>query len=415
MQKVLFIGLVWPEPTSSAAGVRILQLIQLFQRAGQEVVFVSAASKSAHSFPLAAHGVREEAVLLNDDSFDTFVRELQPDTVVFDRFITEEQFGWRVREACPSALTILDTEDLHFLRAARQEAAKKQTPINYYNETTKRELASIYRSDLSLMISQVEVDLLTNEFNIPAGQLYYIPFLEESLTDEQVQAWKSFAERKDLMFIGNFLHEPNWHTVQVLKTKLWPLLKDRLPGVQLHIYGAYATQKVQQLHQPKDRFFIMGRAEDARETMSNYRLLVAPIQFGAGAKGKLIDAMQSGTPSVTSSIGAESMTRGEAWNGFIEDDLSAFAEKVVLLYKDAEAWALAQAAGRNIIRANYDRASFEAPFLAQLDEMRAELPVLRQRNIVGEILRTQQFNSSKYMSLWIAEKAKNLVAQPKAE
>src|SRR5690606_26132421 len=122
MQRVLFIGLVWPEPSSSAAGWRILQLLQVFAQAGYAVTFASAASKSAYSYPLEEENVNTQQIVLNDSSFNDFIGILQPDVIVFDRFISEEQFGWRVREQCPDALSILDTEDLHFLRSARQHA-----------------------------------------------------------------------------------------------------------------------------------------------------------------------------------------------------------------------------------------------------------------------------------------------------
>ena len=136
-RKVLFIGLVWPEPTSSAAGTRIIQLIQLFLANGDEVHFASAASKSDFSFELTTLGVIEHQIKLNDSSFNDWLKELNPFIVVFDRFMIEEQYGWRVQQECPNTLRILDTEDLHFLRHARQQAHKLKTEVDHYNEVTK--------------------------------------------------------------------------------------------------------------------------------------------------------------------------------------------------------------------------------------------------------------------------------------
>ncbi|ULT28646.1 hypothetical protein KUH03_20385 [Sphingobacterium sp. E70] len=97
--------------------------------------------------------------------------------------------------------------------------------------------------------------ILTEVFRISPDILYYLPFLENEITATDINAWKPFEERKDLLFIGNFIHEPNWHTVQYLKTTVWPILRKMLPKVELHIYGAYPTQKVLQLHNP-ERIFI---------------------------------------------------------------------------------------------------------------------------------------------------------------
>ncbi|RZK83270.1 MAG: glycosyltransferase, partial [Pedobacter sp.] len=117
-RKVLFIGLVWPEPTSSAAGTRIVQLVNLFLANGNEVHFASAALKGEFSFDLVSIGVINHDIKLNDSSFNHWIAVLNPAVVVFDRFMVEEQYGWRVQQECPNAVLILDTEDLHFLRHA---------------------------------------------------------------------------------------------------------------------------------------------------------------------------------------------------------------------------------------------------------------------------------------------------------
>ena len=404
--KILLIGLVWPEPTSSAAGWRILQLIKLFSKL-YEVHFASAAQKSEFSYPLNTLGVTEKKIKLNDTSFDEYIQELQPDVVLFDRFMVEEQYGWRVAEHCPKALRILDTEDLHFVRLARQEAYKKKQEVDLYTTTAKREIASILRSDISLIISETEMDLLQQEFAVAANRLFYLPFQEESLTAFHQQSVKSFSERKHFMFIGNFIHEPNFKTVEVLKKEIWPILRKQLPEAELHIYGAYATQKVLQLHNPKERFFIKGRAADARQTIEQYRLLIAPIPFGAGAKGKFVDAMYAGTPSVTTAVGAEAMSKMGRWNGFVEDDLSLFIEKAETLYKDSELWYKAQNEGFSIFNEEYANQSYSQQLLEWIASHVKHVETLRSKNFIGQILLENQLNATKYMSLWIEQKNKS--------
>ncbi|RZJ40305.1 MAG: glycosyltransferase, partial [Chryseobacterium sp.] len=266
-KKLLIIGLVWPEPTSSAAGTRMIQLINLFLRKGYQITFASAASKSDFSYGFSDTGVTEQEIKLNDESFNAFLKTLNPSIVMFDRFMVEEQYGWRVQQECPDAIRILDTEDLHFLRSARQQSDKKQTEIDLFSDTAKRELASIFRCDLSLMISEVEMKILGETFRIDSALLYYLPFLENEITTDIVKNWITYEDRADFVFIGNFLHEPNWNTVQVLKTKIWPALRKKLAGVNLNIYGSYATQKVLQLNNKNEKFFIRGRAINAQQTI----------------------------------------------------------------------------------------------------------------------------------------------------
>lgn len=402
--KILFIGLVWPEPTSSAAGWRILHLVKCFSKIG-EVFFASAAMKSIHSANLSSLGVQEKSIFLNDSSFDDFVKNLLPDIVVFDRFMVEEQYGWRIAEYCPNALRILDTEDLHFVRLARQEAYKKNSEVDYYSPTAKRELASIFRSDLSLIISKAEMQLLQDQFNIPAEKLFYIPFQEESLNEDYIDNLPSFTERKDFVFIGNFIHEPNYKTVEILKKEIWPILRKKCPSAELHIYGAYASEKVLQLHNFKERFIIKGRAEDARATIVHYRVMIAPIPFGAGAKGKFVDAMASGTPSVTSQVGAESMTK-DKWNGFVVEDKEKFVARCTELYTNVDLWCEKQQIGFHLFNESFADNHYTEALLSLVVNYLAQLKDLRQKNFIGEILLQQQVNATKYMSLWIEAKNK---------
>jgi glycosyltransferase involved in cell wall biosynthesis len=404
---ILIIGLVWPEPTSSAAGTRMVQLLNVFLESRYKVIFASAAAKGKYSAELQSMGVLEVAIELNNDSFNEFVHSLQPDMVMYDRYMIEEQYGWRVKQECPDALTILDTEDLHCLRASRQVAKKKAVDMeqaDLFNDIAKREIAAILRTDLSLIISEVELDILINQYGVNNTLLHYLPFLEEPITAQGIGKWRTFEDREGFMFIGNYLHEPNWHTLQILKTEVWPMLRKRLPGVKMHIYGAYASQKVMQLQNTSDQFWVHGRAESATAVMSKHRILLAPIQFGAGVKGKFIDAMQTGTPAVTTSIGAEAMNGNLPWCGSICNDISLFVKAAVSLYTDRDAWLQAQRKGVQILNERYTKDLFAAPFLEHLVELKTRLVQHRRKNFIGQILQHHTLNSLKYMSLWIAEK-----------
>jgi spore coat polysaccharide biosynthesis predicted glycosyltransferase SpsG len=103
----------------------MLQLIDLFLTQNYQITFLSTASISENSFDLNSKNIQFQNIVLNDNSFDDLIKKLNPEIVIFDRFTTEEQFGWRVSEQVPNAVKILDTEDLHFLRNAREKALNK--------------------------------------------------------------------------------------------------------------------------------------------------------------------------------------------------------------------------------------------------------------------------------------------------
>ncbi|GIZ10432.1 glycosyltransferase [Flavobacterium sp. UMI-01] len=410
MKSLLIIGFVWPEPNSSAAGGRMMQLISLFQNQGFKVLFASPAQDSEYMVNLDLYDVERKGIALNCSSFDVFIKELNPSVVVFDRFMIEEQFGWRVAENCPNALRILDTEDLHCLRIARQKAFKKksvfQTTDLLIEEVAKREIASILRCDMSLLVSEVEMDLLVDVFKVDNAILYYLPLLFATNALPDLIKLPSYENRKDFVFIGNFLHEPNWNAVLYLKETIWPLIKKQLPEAVLHIYGAYPSQKVLQLHQVKDGFLIHGRANNANEVVQQARVVLAPLRFGAGIKGKLLEAMLCGTPSVTTTIGAESMCGDLSWNGCVVDEAVSFCECAVRLYRDKQSWQQAQQHGVTILKERYLYAQFENEFSARMTFLMENLAAHRIANFMGELLHYHTLKSTKYMSKWIEEKKK---------
>jgi len=406
MKKLLIIGYVWPEPNSSAAGSRMMQLIELFIQHNWQITFASPAAVGAHKTDLTEYGVTETAIELNNSSFDAFVSQLQPDIVWFDRFMMEEQFGWRVEKHCPDACRILDTEDLHCLRQARHQAVKQGREVttqDLHSEQAIREIASILRCDLTLMVSSYEMDLLIQHFKVDASLLHCVPFMLEMIAPENTN-WQGFDDRQHFISIGNFRHAPNWDAVLQLKTVIWPLIKKQLPTAELHIYGAYPPPKATQLHNPKQGFLVKGWAEDAQQVMSNARVCLAPLRFGAGIKGKLTEAMQCGTPSVTTTIGAEAMHGELPWNGVIADDPEAFAEAAVELYQNQTLWQQSQQHGINIINQFYDKAQLGSQLIARLDQLENELETHRLNNFTGAMLRHHSMKSTQYMAQWIEAK-----------
>lgn len=410
MKKIIIIGTVWPEPDSTAAGQRMLQLISIFKKIDFEITFCSIASVTNFSVNLNDLNIYTQQIELNNDSFNDFIITKKPDIVLFDRFMTEEQFGWRVSESYPSALKILDSEDLHFLREARLQCFKQQISCetkHLQNDIAKREIASIYRCDLTLIISQHEYKLLQNQFNIPEKLLFYIPMIYEKIDNNQFKFYPKFEERTDFFSIGNFYHQPNWDAVLQLKNKFWPLIKKQLPTAKLFIYGAYLPEKAKQLHNEKEGFIIKGRAENSSDVFKKHRVLLAPLPYGAGIKGKLLESMLYGTPNVTTQIGAEGMQNNLNWNGFIEDNPIEFAEKAVSLYTNEDIWNKSQTNGLNIINTSFNKRNFENDFVIQIEYLISNIENHRTQNFMGQVLNHHTLKSTMYMSKWIEEKNSN--------
>ena len=405
-KRLLIIGAIWPEPTATAAGTRMLQLINLFKQDKYKITFASVAATSNLSVDFDVLGITTITIALNSSSFDVFVEELNPEVVLFDRFIIEEQFGWRVALNCPNALRILDTEDLHSLRYSRHKALKKGVPFSNISwlkeEKTLREIASIYRSDLSLIISSKEIELLVETASVPQELLSYIPFIV-SKEDIENKSTLSFNKRKHFVCIGNGKHAPNVDGFHWLYNAIWPLIREKLPNAEMHIYGAHLPTSILQLHQPDKGFFIKGWAENVTDLMQNARVNLAPLRFGAGLKGKLLEGLKAKTPSITTNIGAEAMHANLDWAGEVCNSEVEFATAAVLLYSDENKWNIAQKRCTPILKLFLEE-HITLNFKENLADYIQNKDLYRTKNIVGAMLQHSSMAATKYMAQWIAAK-----------
>ena len=172
--KGLWGGLEGPEREKDAEGGRWDQQRRGFIREGFELHRSSTAEHGTYSALYEdLDGVYRHNLDPNSSEIRAKLAQINPDVIVFDRYPTEEQFSWHVMEACPKAIRILDTEDLHGLRRARQlsleELEKKGRlthlyvaeheiqPTSVYNTIALREMVSMHRSDLNIVVTDVEL------------------------------------------------------------------------------------------------------------------------------------------------------------------------------------------------------------------------------------------------------------------
>lgn len=408
-QSVLIIGLNFPEPKSSAAGSRMMQLLKSFKNNNWKIHFATPAQTTSHSENLEELGIEISSIFPNDPKADKVLKEINPDVVIFDRFMMEEQFGWRVAEVCPQAIRILDTEDLHFLRYARHQAKKENRQVeatDLFSTSAKREIAAILRCDISLIISEVEKELLIDKFKIDKQKLWYLPFLFDRLESDIFEKLPNFEARKDIIFIGNYLHAPNYDAALYLKQEIWPILQKKLPQTKMLIYGAYPPQKLKQLENKSERFIVKGRAAELEPVFQSARLLLAPLRFGAGLKGKVFDGIRNGTPTVTTSIGAEGVAGKLPFCGTIENTPEAIINSTVKLYTDSTKWKQAQENGREIMNSRFDIRNFEEDFMDNLSDWKQNQNEYRATDFYQQLLMHHSLQSTKYMSRWIEAKNK---------
>jgi glycosyltransferase involved in cell wall biosynthesis len=439
---ILFVGFVWPEPKSSAAGQNIVSYIQSALQNNWKVSFCSAAQVTLQTHDLANMGVNSFTIALNCASFNEQVSTLKPDVVIFDRYLSYEQFAWRVKESLPSALLVLDAEDLHCLRSARHNLLKQQVQrtkqADNSNEDLKntheagsfmssedilktanisllcndiaiREIACILQADLTLVLSDFEKKILVDNFKVPREQVQYLPFILNNTALAQLDKNESYENKQDFVFIGNFRHLPNYHAVRILAEQCWPhiykSLRERHPAISCHVFGAYMPAKVKQLENKKTGFKVHGYAQDQYRVIQKARVMLAPISFGAGVKGKLLDAMLCDTPSITSPLGQEGIS-AMPWPGEVVTSIDAFIKAAVTLYTQEQSWLKCRQRGRKILAQEYDADKNHWAFTAIIESKLKNLTQNRQHNFLQRLLNHHQFQTSKYMSQWIEAKNK---------
>jgi glycosyltransferase involved in cell wall biosynthesis len=415
--EVLIFSTVWPEPSSSAAGVRQLQWVDYFLSRGAQVTLSSPSklkSESDWGSLKLPEGVKLLPLPLNDSAVLERLKTLNPDLVLFDRFILEEQFGHFVYEACPQALVLLETQDLHLVRRARDEAkdsflslTSETLPRDFYKtETALRETAAIERVDYSFVVSSFEERLLLEEFNIGKSKCEWLPFFyREPLVEMPELAW---ADRDAFVWVGNFRHPPNLDGLRWFRKEIWPRIRIRVPGAKLRIFGAYPTEEVMQWHKPQDGVFMMGSPDDLNSVFKQARVNLAPLRFGAGIKGKILEGFRHGIPTVTTSVGEEGLFAQDSpkdfFPGLIGNTVHEFVELAVKLYQDESLWRELQA---RAARAMHEVFSFER-VAVKIDAHLARLSLDLSEGMIptwtSRILRHEQVNSHKYFSRWIEAK-----------
>jgi glycosyltransferase involved in cell wall biosynthesis len=342
--RVIIFSTVWPEPSSSAAGVRQMQWVHLFLGMGYAVTLVSPSKMKGENdwghldLPL---GVEVLPLPLNREEVKEDLKRLSPQIVMFDRFILEEQFGPHVYEACPQALILMETQDLHFVRRARDDLKVKfltleTLPTNFYQtETALRETSSLMRVDYSFVVSSFEEKILRDEFKIGAEKVKWVPFFYEKPIEVRERRLP-FASKKDFCWIGNFRHEPNMDGLRWFRNEIWPIIRKQLPEARIEIYGAYPPEEVMAWNNVKNGIEVKGSALTLDEVFESARVNLAPLRFGAGVKGKIMEGFRYGVPCVSTKIGSEGLF-GQ-FPGYEANTAQDFANACVKLHEDEREW-----------------------------------------------------------------------------
>ncbi len=221
--------------------------------------------------------------------------------------------------------------DLHFLRLKREyDLTGNKEKLKESEEWMEKELYIMRKADISYYPSYIEeqaIHEIDASIAVKAITAYVYDQFRENLAED-------FVKREGIMFVGGFGHPPNEDAVLWFVENVYPIISKRA-DIPFYIVGSKATDKIKKLH--GGNIIVKGfvSEEELNRLYDTCKLVVVPLRYGAGVKGKVVEALYYGTPMVTTSVGAEGI---EGVEEIIEiaDEANDFAESVLRLYNDNE-------------------------------------------------------------------------------
>ena len=352
-RRALIIDAYTPEPDQDSGSVRLTNLMQLFRELGYQVTFCpdNRAYVAGYTDALTQAGVEVYHHPWTDGGtrmFEEIGAEL--DVVLICRHYIAANYIRRVRAHCPRARLIFDTVDLHYLREQRLADLEGDEKLRETAEETRRaELAVARQSDLTLVVSPAEVEVLAQDApDVRVGVLSNIHPVHGRRAD--------FEARKDLMFVGGYQHPPNIDAVQWFVEKIFPAIRAELPGIRFHIIGSKAPPEVRRLGRAEGVEF-HGFVKDIEPFFDGCRLAVAPLRYGAGVKGKVNSSMSYGQPVIATPTAVEGMGVTSGDEVLVAETAEAFAAAVLRAYNDPELWLRLSEGGLQNVEANFSFAA----------------------------------------------------------
>jgi GT2 family glycosyltransferase/glycosyltransferase involved in cell wall biosynthesis len=235
-----------------------------------------------------------------------------------------------IRLLCPKARVVYCAADLHHLRMEREAKIKADgLLLEAAQRMRDSELAAFAAADAVVVHSQEEKALI--ERHVERTKLFVVPLSMDVRTTAP-----PFSARRDIAFVGGFQHPPNVDAACWFAQHVMPLLRQSVPGVKLHIIGSKPTPEVREL--AASDVIIHGFVEKLAPLLDQVKVGIAPLRFGAGAKGKVATSLSIGLPMVISSVAAEGMGLDGDCGVRVADTPEAQTAAITQLLSDQNLW-----------------------------------------------------------------------------
>jgi glycosyltransferase involved in cell wall biosynthesis len=344
-----------PTCDKDAGSVRMFEILRHLSTQDGQVIFFPAngAQPPAETEALQQMGV---TVLAHWDQQMRFLREAgsQISFALLSRPAVAVRYLEDVRRHAPAAIVAYDTVDLHFVRIDRQsvtaDAEGRETEAiglrGVAQASRELELGLGRACDVTLVVSDVERDVLAQL--LPGSDVRILSLIRD------ISPVPAAAEgRQTVLFVGSFDHPPNQDAARWLATDIMPRVRSQIPGALLQIVGSHPKPEILQLAGPG--VDVHGDVPDLDPYFRRARVLAAPLRFGAGVKGKIVESVAHGVPVVTTSIGVEGIPLQPERDVLVGDSCEELASRVVQLLRDDALWREMSEAAKESVRPHFSR------------------------------------------------------------
>jgi glycosyltransferase involved in cell wall biosynthesis len=360
--RALIVAPFLPEFDRESGLRRVSDLIDMLLARGWSVTFGCSyrpRNRERYVHELEQRGVETHAPL---ESLESIRDADRFDLAILAFWHVAERFLPELRRISPSTRVIVDSVDLHFLREMREklridaDSAPGRIGAGQADEWT-REMNTYAAADAVLTVSEKEAALV-DDFTGRGDLALSLPD-----TEELPRSPVPLGERRGILFLANFAHAPNCDAASYLCTEIVPRLDPSLLAEhEISIVGTDAEKHVSQLVEGLSHVKTVGWVPAVLPYLNAARVSVVPLRYGAGTKRKVVQALMVGTPTVTTSVGAEGLGVRDRRQVLIADDPEGFAAGIERLLRQPLLWRRLARRGRRHVLGLHGRKTVEARF-----------------------------------------------------
>jgi O-antigen biosynthesis protein len=339
--RILVVDSLVPQTDKDSGSIRMFEIVRILRQMGYAVSFLVMHGELEEPYTSALRDLEVE-VLDGRSHYIPEIARLGPvlKLAILSRPEVASKTEKLVRSFAPQAKVIYDTVDLHYVREARRAEIENDSAIatiaEWFRET---ELGLIDRCDATLVVTDTELGVLAEA--APGADVRIVSNVHSSLPRVH-----GFQERRDIMFVGNFNHLPNRDAVVWFVEEVFPRVQAALPGIAFNVVGSHLPDQIAALARPGVN--IVGWVHDLSPLYDSIRLVVAPLRYGAGIKGKLGESASHGVPFVCTTIAIEGTFMESGRDCLAADEADEFADALISLYGDETTW---ETMSKNVQRA----------------------------------------------------------------